>query len=330
MAGLQPVRRQQPVLRRPVQQCRHRVFVRRPRDQGELQPPVRHARPRSDQLPVQRRIPDGALPRGQRLRRQVLSGVDTRSARGADLARRATSRRRFSQSATTSTGRAGSAPTSRRRATPASTSRSSAATKSTGRRGGSRASTARTRRIARWSATRTRCGGVKLDPLPECHDRHLARHALRPAVADGGRPENALIGSIWTVNSGTSAITVPASMAGLRLWRNTRVARPHRRLRDPRRPARWATNGAKSSTTASSPAGLIHLSSTTVNGVEKILDFGETVGIGTATHNLTLYRHKQRRARLRRQHRAVGVGARRQSRPRLRAARPIRRCSRRR
>jgi hypothetical protein len=30
---------------------------------------------------------------------------------------------------------------------------------------------------------------------------------------DGGRPENGLIGQIWTVNSGTSAITVPASMA---------------------------------------------------------------------------------------------------------------------
>ena len=45
-----------------------------------------------------------------------------------------------------------------------------------------------------------------------------------PPVADGGRPENALIGTIWTVNSGTTAITVPASMAGLRFWRNTRVA----------------------------------------------------------------------------------------------------------
>ena len=34
-----------------------------------------------------------------------------------------------------------------------------------------------------------------------------------PPVADGGRPENALTGTIWTVNSGTRAITVPASMA---------------------------------------------------------------------------------------------------------------------
>ena len=67
---------------------------------------------------------------------------------------------------------------------------------------------------------------------------------------------------------------------------------------------------------ASRPQGLISMSSTTVNGVEKILDFGETVGIGTATHNLTIYRHAERRARLRRRHRAVGVGPRRQPRPR--------------
>ena len=39
------------------------------------------------------------------------------------------------------------------------------------------------------------------------------------------------------------------------------------------------------------PAGLVHLSSTTVDGVEKIIDFGATIGIGTATHSLTLYRH---------------------------------------
>ena len=44
-----------------------------------------------------------------------------------------------------------------------------------------------------------------------------------PPAADGGSPENALIGQLWTVNSGTSAISVPASMAKLRFWKNTRV-----------------------------------------------------------------------------------------------------------
>ena len=41
---------------------------------------------------------------------------------------------------------------------------------------------------------------------------------------DGGRPQNALTGQLWTVNVGTGAITVPAQYAALRIWRNYRVA----------------------------------------------------------------------------------------------------------
>src|SRR4029079_14928932 len=41
---------------------------------------------------------------------------------------------------------------------------------------------------------------------------------------DGGRPENALTGSIFTVNRGTAAIKVPGRFAPLRFWRNTSVA----------------------------------------------------------------------------------------------------------
>src|SRR6185436_3052574 len=99
-----------------------------------------------------------------------------------------------------------------------------------------------------------------------------------------------LTGQIWTVNSGTSAISVPASMAKLRFWKNTRVENLTTgvaTLAADTLGYEWnedLDNGAR-------PDGLIHLSATTVNGVEKILDFGETVGIGTATHNLTLYRH---------------------------------------
>src|SRR6202521_1592568 len=108
--------------------------------------------------------------------------------------------------------------------------------------------------------------------------------------ADGGRPENGVTGTIWTVNSGTSAITVPAAMAGLRFWRNTTVAA--------------VTSGVATLTPESlgyewdedldngfRPAGLVDLSSTTVNNVSKILDYGGNVGIGTATHSLTVYRH---------------------------------------
>src|SRR4051812_23269034 len=107
---------------------------------------------------------------------------------------------------------------------------------------------------------------------------------------DGGRPENNLTGTIWTVNSGTSAITVPASMANLRLWRNTRIAALTggvATLSSESLGYEWdeeLDNGAR-------PTGLVHLSSTTVTGVEKIIDYGATVGTGTATHSLTLYRH---------------------------------------
>ena len=42
--------------------------------------------------------------------------------------------------------------------------------------------------------------------------------------ADGGRPENALTGTIFTVNAGTTAIQVPAADGKLRFWRNTSIA----------------------------------------------------------------------------------------------------------
>ena len=51
------------------------------------------------------------------------------------------------------------------------------------------------------------------------------------------------------------------------------------------------------------------MSSTTLNDQEKIIDFGSHVGLGTATHTLTIYRHNSGATRVWRQHRAVGVGS---------------------
>ena len=106
---------------------------------------------------------------------------------------------------------------------------------------------------------------------------------------DGGRPENALIGSIWTVNCCTHSIIVPASMAGLRLWRNTPVAT----LTDGFRTLGNGTLGyewGEALENGVQPAGLVRLSSTTVPDQEKIQGFGTSVALGTATHSLTLYR----------------------------------------
>ena len=73
----------------------------------------------------------------------------------------------LSRAVTTSTGRVDNGRTSKRRATPESTSRSSAATRSSGRRGGSRASTARPPPDARSCPTRRRTTtrwSIHMDP----------------------------------------------------------------------------------------------------------------------------------------------------------------------
>src|SRR5262249_56144131 len=82
--------------------------------------------------------------------------------------------------------------------------------------------------------------------------------------ADGGRPENQLGGTIFTVNRGSTADTLAAAFARLRFWRNTPVA---------------GLTGSNTITlgdqtvgyecdqhlaTAFRPAGLIDLSSTTL------------------------------------------------------------------
>ena len=110
--------------------------------------------------------------------------------------------------------------------------------------------------------------------------------------ADGGRPENALSGTIFTVNgTRNDAITVPGGFGKLRFWRNTSIA-----TLGVGKVATFPTgtlgfewdqdldNGFR-------PNGLIDLSSTTLN-VDGfyLVDYGNTFGQGTATHNLTLYR----------------------------------------
>lgn len=112
--------------------------------------------------------------------------------------------------------------------------------------------------------------------------------------ADGGKPENALIGTIFTVNRGTSDIgtpfTVPAIDANLRFWRNTSVAGLQ--------PGQTATIGDtvlgyewdEDLDNGFRPAGLIDMSSTTQSVAQRILDYGNNYGPGTATHSLTLYR----------------------------------------
>jgi hypothetical protein len=130
---------------------------------------------------------------------------------------------------------------------------------------------------------------ANIDPSPEWTGTWRDPRFSPPA--DGGRPENALTGTAFTVNAGTSAIRVPEAYGKARFWRNTSVATL----------AAGATATLTSGTlgyewdedldNGSRPPGLIQLSQATVSGVDKLQDYGNTYATGTATHSLTLYRH---------------------------------------
>ena len=109
--------------------------------------------------------------------------------------------------------------------------------------------------------------------------------------ADGGQPENALTGTIFTVNDGaTASITVPSADGKMRFWRNTTVADlpegASATFPDGTLGYEWdedLDNGFR-------PAGLVRMSATTVENAPVLTDYGSTFGSGTATHYLTLYR----------------------------------------
>ncbi|MEW1954755.1 DUF4082 domain-containing protein [Terrabacter sp. NPDC080008] len=111
--------------------------------------------------------------------------------------------------------------------------------------------------------------------------------------ADGGRPQNALTGQQFIVNSGTTDIRVPAQYSKLRLWRNTAVAK----LTSGQTQTLGAGNGTlgyewdMDADNGFRPAGLFRLSSTTSTSAEIFTDYGGTTQSNqTATHNLTMYR----------------------------------------
>lgn len=130
---------------------------------------------------------------------------------------------------------------------------------------------------------------AKIDPAPGVWTGTWRDPRFGPH--DGGRPENALLGTIFTVNGiRHDAMRVPAADGKMRFWRNTSIANlgsgqvatlPQGVLG-----YEWdedLDNGHR-------PPGLIRLSTTVVNGVQRLQDFGTDYGSGTATHHLTLYR----------------------------------------
>ena len=115
----------------------------------------------------------------------------------------------------------------------------------------------------------------------------------RPFNPEGGRPENALTGTIFTVNSGTpspAAIEVPAEDGKLRLWRGTAAAGQAAGTTMSLTPDTLGYEWDEDLDNGARPAGLVQLSSATLNVGQKLQDYGSNYGQGTATHHLTLYR----------------------------------------
>ncbi len=103
------------------------------------------------------------------------------------------------------------------------------------------------------------------------------------------RPENTLTGQLFGPdgNNFGGALDVPAALAGLRVWRDTTVAATGQLdMAEGILGYEWNT----SPTDEFRPAGLIKLSNTTIAWPNILVDQGNQVQPGTATHNLSLYR----------------------------------------
>src|SRR5215475_5410021 len=132
---------------------------------------------------------------------------------------------------------------------------------------------------------------AKIDPLPTVWTGTWRDPRFSPP-ADGGRPENALNGSIFTVNGQRNdAMNVPAADGKMRFWRNTSIAALAAGQVATLPTGVLGTEWDEDLDNGFRPAGIVRMSRTTVSGVQYLQDYGTTYASGTATHHLTLYKN---------------------------------------
>ena len=131
---------------------------------------------------------------------------------------------------------------------------------------------------------------AKIDPLSDVWTGTW--RDSRPFNPEGPQPENALTGTIFTVNAWRNdPIIVPAEYARLRFWRNTDVARLEPGGRAVLLKGLLGHEWDEDLDNGFRPPGLFRLSETTIDNVPYVQDCGSVFDSGTATHHLTLYRH---------------------------------------
>lgn len=112
-----------------------------------------------------------------------------------------------------------------------------------------------------------------------------------PAAPDGGRPENALTGTIYMSNYTDLPITVSADQGRARLWRNTSLASLPAGTSQELAPHTIGYESDEDVDNGARPAGLMRLSETTGPTEQLVINpAGTQVTPGTTTHSVTLYR----------------------------------------
>ncbi|MFI5088974.1 MAG: N,N-dimethylformamidase beta subunit family domain-containing protein, partial [Terriglobales bacterium] len=110
--------------------------------------------------------------------------------------------------------------------------------------------------------------------------------------ADGGRPENALVGTLFRMNGGQNAtLLVPDTDGKMRFWRNTAVASLPSGQTATLAPGAIGAEFDDDEDNGFRPAGLFELSATSVTDSNNVLlDYGTTYGAGTVVHKITMYK----------------------------------------
>ncbi|WP_173056156.1 DUF4082 domain-containing protein [Phytohabitans houttuyneae] len=108
--------------------------------------------------------------------------------------------------------------------------------------------------------------------------------------SNGGKPENALTGTMFQSNNASLSLQVPAEQGDMRLWRNTGLDQLTGTQVATLAPNTVGYESNEDIDNGFRPAGLIRLSKTVGETPEYLRDFGSIVTPGTTTHNLTLYR----------------------------------------
>ncbi|MBB2911628.1 hypothetical protein FHS43_002901 [Streptosporangium becharense] len=132
---------------------------------------------------------------------------------------------------------------------------------------------------------------AKIDPSPQWTGTWRDPRFVPPP--EGGRPENALTGTLFRINGTVAdAMVVSSEFAPMRLWRYTSVAnlQPGETAVFPSGILGYEWDEAPD--TEFSPPGLVRYSRTVIGRMTRyLLNFGNAYGPGVATHNLSLYKH---------------------------------------